>query len=285
MKFFDLTDEFANENSHVVILPVPYEATTSYGKGTARGPKAILEASCQVELYDEELDSEPYLVGISSRDPVFVSGSVQEIFNRIEDAVRLIKKEDKLPVVLGGEHSITPPAVRGAVGDRRDVTVVQLDAHADLRDEYEGTKESHACAMARVKEDYPTLQVGIRSLSKPEAQLIKKENLPVFFAKDLQDNDEWIDKAIREIRTQSIYLTIDVDVFDTSIMPNTGTPEPGGLNWYQVTKFLRKLLLEKDLVGLDIVELSPKEGENAPDFMVAKLLYKCIGYWKKGQKD
>ena len=281
--FFDLTSEFSKENSRVVIVPVPFEATTSYGKGTAMGPEAIFNASCQVELYDDELDCEPYLIGITSIPALSTKGSVEEVFKNIESAVASIRKKGQLPVVLGGEHSVTPPAVKGAIGCDKDITVVQFDAHADLREEYEGSKNSHACAMARAREMTNTVQIGIRSLSSPEAELIKKEKPPVFFARQIHKDPEWIAKVIDSIKTKKVYITIDIDVFDPSIMPSTGTPEPGGLDWYQVTQVLREIMKRKETIGLDIVELAPEEGRHAPDFMTAKLLYKCIGYWKEGQ--
>lgn len=283
MRYFDVPESSAGTDARVVIIPVPYEATTSYGGGTALGPRAIFEASSYVELYDEELQDDPYTVGITSVDPLDVTGSPSDIWVRIEDATARVARDGRLPVMLGGEHSITPAAVRGVARHVPRLTVIQFDAHADLREEYQGSKDSHACAMARVRETAPAVQIGIRSLSRPEAELIVREKLPVFFAHRIKRDPHWIDKAVSSIATDDIYVTIDVDVFDGAILPETGTPEPGGLDWYEVTGCLKKLAEAKHLVGLDIVELAPREGRHASDFMVAKLLYKCIGYWKQGR--
>lgn len=278
MIFFDLPKEYSGKDARFVIVPVPFERTTTYGKGTANGPAAILEASQQVELYDDELASEPAAEGIASVDPIDIGGSPEEVLARVEETVAAIAAQGKIPIVLGGEHSITPAAVRGVGRHRGEFTVVQLDAHADLREEYEGTPLSHACAIARVREGYPAVQVGIRSLSAPEAALIEREKLPVFFARDMYGSDTWMDEAIAAIATGDIYLTIDVDAFDPAVIPNTGTPEPGGMGWYQTLTFLKRLMGRKRVVGFDIVELAPREDHPVSDFTVAKLLYKCIGY-------
>jgi agmatinase len=276
--YFDLPPPSSDENSKVAIIPVPFEVSVSYGEGTANAPAAILEASHQVEFYDEELGCEPCDVGISTENPVSVEGEPATVLERIESKVADITKKGKLPLVLGGEHSITPAAVRGVASIDKDLTVVQLDAHADLRQEYDGTPLSHACAMARVRESFPAVQIGIRSLSTPEAEWIRKDGLSVFFAKEIHRNPNWMEQAIDSIKTKNVYVTIDVDAFDISIMPHTGTPEPGGLDWYQVTDFLGNLLQKKRAIGFDIVELAPREGGHASDFLVAKLAYKCIGY-------
>ncbi len=283
MRFFDLPPHLSDDASKAVVLPVPFEATTTFGKGTAAGPRAVLEASQQVELYDEELRTEPCRVGIATADPVDVTGIPEEVLARVEERVATIAGEGKLPLVVGGEHSITPAAVRGVGRYHKDITVVQLDAHADLREEYDGTRYSHACAMARVREHFPAVQVGIRSLSQPEAEWIARDGLPVFYAHDIARGGNWAEKAIASIATDWVYVTIDVDVFDLSLMPDTGTPEPGGLGWYEVTDFLCRLTARKRAVGFDIVELAPVEGRRSSDFLVAKLLYKCIGYWSQAQ--
>lgn len=276
MTFFDLPS--AGANARFVIVPVPYERTTTYGKGTANGPAAILEASQQVELYDDELDREPSDAGIGAVDPISVDGSPDDVLARVESAVAEIAGRAQIPIILGGEHSITPAAVRGVGRHTENLTVVQLDAHADLREDYEGTLLSHACTMARVRERYPAVQVGIRSLSAPEAELIQRERMSVFFARDMLESDTWMTEALKAVHTDAIYVTIDVDAFDPAVIATTGTPEPGGMGWYQTLAFLRKLMGEKRVVGFDIVELAPREGNHASDFAAAKLLYKCIGY-------
>lgn len=281
LNYFDLPEKLSRyESARVAVLPVPVEETTSYVKGTKNAPGAILTASAQVELYDEELFAEPCEVGIASLAPLNVgSGSIERALGKVESAVGRIIKDKKLPVMIGGEHSITPAAVRAVKRAHPSLTVVQLDAHADLRGEYEGTKWSHACAMARVLEICPAVQVGIRNLSHQEAARVAKEKLPVFFAHEIKKDKNWIEGVIGAVKTKDVYVTCDVDVFDSSILPDTGTPEPGGLDWYEVTWFIRALSQRKNIVAFDFVELAPQKGHHASDFLVAKLIYKCIGYW------
>jgi len=284
-KYFGMPNELSGDSAKIAILPVPFEATVSYGGGTAKGPSAILEASKQVEWYDDELDSEPCDVGIATEDAVSVDGTQAQVMERIESKVALITESGRLPLVLGGEHSITPAAVNGVARIKGNkITVVQFDAHADLRQEYQGNAHSHACAMARIRERFPAVQVGIRSLSAPEAQWIEREDLPVFFASQMVKNTGWMEEALASIETEDVYVTIDVDAFDSSLMPSTGTPEPGGMGWYEVTNFIRKIAGKKNIVGFDIVELAPQKSFHAADFLTAKLAYKCIGYWREGRK-
>lgn len=279
--YFDLPDKLSRyETAKVAVLPVPFERTTSYVKGTGQGPQAILTASHQVELYDEELGSETCDIGIASLAPVRIeSGPVEKVLEKIDLAVARIVRDGKLPVMLGGEHSITPPAVRAVLKTYPALTVVQFDAHADLREEYDGSKWSHACAMARVLELCPAVQIGIRNLSKDEASLVSRKNLPVFFAHKIREDKGWAEAALGAIGTKDVYVTFDVDAFDASCLPDTGTPEPGGLFWYEVTSFMKALARRKNIVGFDFVELCPQKGHHASDFLVAKLIYKCIGYW------
>ena len=279
--FFDLPAKLSNyETAAVVILPVPLDLTTSYVKGTARAPQAIFEASHQVELYDEELGFEPCQVGIAALPPLNVEKlPLEEAIEEVGRATAKIVADGKLPVIIGGEHSITPKAVAQVAKAHPNLTVLQLDAHADLREEYSGTKWSHACSMARVREICPAVQVGIRNLSKEEAQLVSQNKLPVFFAHRLKENKKWMEDVIKAIKTPEVYVTLDVDAFDSSLLPDTGTPEPGGLDWYEVVGLIRAVSLQKKIVGFDFVELTPQEGHHASDFLVAKLIYKCIGYW------
>jgi len=271
--------------ARVVVLPIPYEATVSYGRGTARGPAAIIKASQQVELYDEELSRESFEIGVATLDPVDVSGTApSEIYDRIAPPIRKILQDKKVPFSLGGEHSITPAIFAEVHRFHPDTTVLQLDAHADLRQEYEGEPMSHACAMARVRELSPAVQVGIRNISRAEAQWVERDRLPVFFAHQMRNDPEWMKRALTAIKTDKVYVTIDVDAFDSSLMPMTGTPEPGGMGWYEVTDFLRLVFGHKEVIGLDIVELAPREGMHAQDFLAAKLAYKCIGFLGEGRK-
>ena len=266
------------EDARVVILPISYEGTVSYGAGTGKGARAIIAASKHVELYDDELDCEPYMWGIHTlpememgdRDP-------GEMFQSVHEMGKWLAASDKLIVTLGGEHSITPGLVAAFAEKYSPISVLQLDAHADLRSEFSGTRYSHACSMRRVLEYCPAVGVGIRSLSRPEMQLIQRENLPIFFMRDIRTRANWMEDAIGRL-AENVYVSIDLDAFDPSIMPATGTPEPGGLLWDEVLEFFRILVGKRHVVGFDVVELSPQPGNLAPDFLAAKLIYKLIGY-------
>lgn len=270
------------EEARVAVLPVPYEKTVSYGGGAAAGPEAILAASAQVELYDEEGERDPSRVGIATLAPLDVAECApQEMADRVQRAVADILAAGKRPLVLGGEHSITPPAVAAVHAAHPDCSVVQLDAHADLRESYEGEPMSHASALARVRERCPAVQVGIRSCSEEEGKRIRRDKLPIFFAREIHRDPDWINEAIDAIESEAVYCTIDVDVFDGSLLPATGTPEPGGLDWPTVTAFLQALFTRKEVLGFDLVELAPIPRMHAYDFLVAKLAYRCIGYWQE----
>jgi len=260
---------------------VPYEATTSYGKGTKNGPRAIIEASSQVELFDDEFADEPYDVGVATLDPLELSGvGPANLSSHVSPQVKKILSDGKWPMILGGEHSITPAVMPAFKHSGADLTVVQFDAHADLRDEYLGEPMSHACAMARTLEFYPTVQIGIRNFSSQGFAYSKKAETKIISANTVKFDSEWMDEMISSIKTNDIYITFDVDVFDASIIPATGTPEPGGLDWSNVIDGLRRLFFKKNVLGIDIVELSPIKGFHSYDFTIAKLAYKCIAFKK-----
>jgi agmatinase len=269
MKFLDTppkSDDY--ERSKFVVIPCPHEATTSYGRGTKQGPAAILRASRAVELFDEELGCEPYRrAGIATVKPVTVG--------RLPAAVGRALKENKVPVILGGEHSLTPPAVKACAAKYPDLSVLQLDAHADLRDSYQGRKDSHACALRRVLEICPAVQVGIRSLSAGEWEWARTtgQDKNIHFAEKLE-----VAGKIKDQLSGHVYITLDVDVFDPAIIRSTGTPEPGGMFWYEVLDVLRGVCAAKKVVGFDVVELSPRRDDHASDFTIAKLIYKIIGF-------
>jgi agmatinase len=268
----------ALENARVVIVPVPYDRTASYMKGTADGPRAIVEASGYMELYDDELDAEPHTVGIHTAPPVSGNDDPPEVMvEMVRKAVAGHLQRGTMPVVLGGEHSVSIGAIQAYQARYPRMSIVQLDAHGDLRDVYEGSKYSHACVMRRFAGTLPTLQVGIRSISTEERDFIRAKRLPIVYARDFVERPE---AALREVDRLSdeIYLTIDVDYFDPAIMPATGTPEPGGPGWYPTLAFLRELCRRKTLVGFDVNELRPLGDDVAPDFLAAKLVYKMIGY-------
>jgi len=275
-----------------VILPVPYESTTSYGGGTSAGPGAILEASRYIELYDQELDDEPWASGIATLPQLQLTGAgagaamaeLREAYDRLLDAAG-----DRFVLMLGGEHSVSGPPIQawldrleaggvsGASG--RGLSVLQIDAHTDLRPEYEGTPHSHASVMHRVHDRVESLTaVGIRALTSEEATLVRaRDNLHVFYADDIHDSDGWIDDVVERLGPD-VYITFDVDGLDPALVPSTGTPEPGGLQWYPVLKLLRRVFAERTVHAADIVELAPIPGLHAPDFLVAKLAYKMIAY-------
>lgn len=268
--------------SRAVVLPLPFERTTSYGKGTVDGPDAILRASQALEVYDQELDREPCSRGIATLPPFLPEAhAMDDALREIHAEARRVMEDGKFLVSLGGEHSITSAlafAARDAFGD--ELGVVQLDAHTDLREEYEGTPWSHASVMRRIVEaGLPTLGVGIRSLSAPEAELVKSRNLDVLWGHQLDDPEivRLFQKRLDAL-PERVYLTFDVDFFDPSLIPSTGTPEPGGGTWYPTLRLLRTLFERKTVVAMDVVELAPIGGQPAPDFVTAKLVYKCIGY-------
>ncbi len=272
----------------VAVLPVPYERTTSWGRGAEDGPAALLRASRYVELYDEELRLEPFRVGIETLPPVDVEAAEDVALDRIRAAARAAIERGRFLAAIGGEHTVTPALVRGVVEAAGadlgpDPGVVQFDAHTDLRPTYAGTRWNHACAMSRVLElGVSTLAIGIRSLSRPEAARIERERLPVIWASQLEAlaEDELQDLFLGLLASlpDTIYLTFDLDFFDPSLLPATGTPEPGGGTWRQALALLRLLFEHKQVIAMDVVELAPIPGNPASDFTAARLLYKCIGY-------
>jgi agmatinase len=282
--FLGLDEEGSDfATARAVILPVPYESTTSYGGGTARGPHAIIEASRYIELYDQELDGEPAEVGVATLPALSLSraGAAEALAELRAAYDRLLDEAgDRFVILLGGEHSVTSAPVL-AWADRlagRRLSVLQIDAHTDLRPEYEGTAWSHASVMARVRERTDIVAVGIRALTREERESVRAaSNIHVFFADDIHEGAAWIDDVMAKLG-DPVYLTFDVDGLDPSLVPATGTPEPGGLGWYPVLKLLRRVFRERTVVAADVVELAPIAGLAAPDFLVAKLVYKLIGY-------
>jgi len=275
------------ETARSVILPVPYESTTSYSGGTRQGPQSIIEASRFVELYDQELDREICDVGIhtlpalelTKAGPAEAAAELEEAYGKVLRAIG-----DRFPLVLGGEHGISAPLIRAMArhlddGSGERLTVLQLDAHADLRDGYEGTTHSHASFAFRTLDVADYVQVGIRAVSSEERAVMRAhpDKIRVFWADQMWENDRWIDEAIAALGPR-VYLTVDVDYFDPSLVPSTGTPEPGGGDWYRTLRFLRRVFQERQVVGADVVEHAPIPGFHAPDFLVAKLVYKLIGY-------
>jgi len=280
INFGYLPEEYSNpEDAGIVVIPVAYDGTSTWIKGADEGPTAIIEASANMELYDIETDSEIYKKGIFTENTIAGDISTIEMIEAVKDAVRYYLEKDKFTVVIGGEHSVSLGSIKVCAGRYTNLTVLQLDAHADLREEYNSSKYNHACVMARTKELCPIVQVGIRSMDSSEIESMDKSR--TFFAKDLYNKTNWIDKVISKL-SDNVYITLDLDVFDPSIMPSTGTPEPGGLLWYDVLALLRTAVEKRNLVAFDVVELCPDERNRAPDFMAAKLIYKLLSYKFRG---
>ena len=265
-------------SARVVILPVPLDRTTSYVSGTRNGPHEILVASSHMELWDEETGTDVHSIGICTMPEMeFPFAGMDEVVCEIRRVVSEIVSRDKFPMILGGEHSITPPVVAAVAAKHPGLSVLQIDAHADLRESFMGTPHNHACAMRRTLEFAPVTQVGIRSLSTEEAAAAPGLRTRIFYDFNMRDDAAWMDRVVESL-SDTVYITIDVDGMDPAIMPATGTPEPGGLSWHEITRLLRKVIGKRNVVGCDIVELSPIGGNVAPNFMCAKLAYKILSY-------
>jgi len=266
------------EHARVVILPIPLDRTTSYVPGTRNGPHEILVASAHMELWDEETQTDVHSIGIFTLPEMeFPFASMDEVVREIRRVTAEIVNRDKFVFILGGEHSITPAAVAAVAAKFPGVSVLQIDAHADLRDSFMGTPHNHACAMRRTLEFARTTQVGIRSLSPEEAAAVPTLGTQIFYDFNMRANADWIDRVVDSL-SEHVYITIDVDGLDPAIMPATGTPEPGGLSWYETLTLLRRVIERRTVVGCDVVELSPMPGHVAPNFLCAKLVYKILSY-------
>ncbi|HHS12385.1 MAG TPA: agmatinase [bacterium] len=266
-------------SSSVMIWPVPMEQSTSYMQGTGRGPGALLEASRQVELFDDELGVETFRRGIVTLTPLKIGAvSVESTVRHVQEQALSLLKHGKRLVTVGGEHSVTVGLVQAHHSHDSNFSVLHLDAHADLRESYGGTGFSHACVMARVRTLVPHVSVGIRSLCFEEAEQIQSENLSVFTVHTMRQQDDWLEKAVGLLR-RKVYITLDLDVLDPSVMPSVGTPEPNGMDWPALTSLLKKVFQERDVIGMDMVELCPMHSGDFGPFTAAKLLYRLIGYW------
>ena len=272
-------EEYPYEACPVAILPIPYEATTSFMAGTRDGPREILNASRFIELYDEELSCETSKIGIFTLPDVeTVASSPSDMVEEIYRAAKAVLADDKFLVSLGGEHTITPPLVRAFAERHPGLSVLQIDAHGDLRDSYMGSRYSHACAMRRVlDEGVNGVQVGIRSMCAEEIEALPSLKTRVFYAYATRSNPDW-QKQVVDALGETVYVTIDLDGLDPSIMPAVGTPEPGGLSWYETLDLLRDVCAARRVVGFDVNELAPIPGFGSPNFVAAKLVYKLVGY-------
>ncbi len=274
--FGGIPSKFAKQETAAIYLTsIPYDGTSTWGKGADKGFEAFLEATDNMELYDIETDSEVYRQGIHICKPVLDNSSPETMFQATYKHTKKLLKRDKFLTFFGGEHSISIGIIKAFYEKYPNLTVLQLDAHADLRPKYEGTPYNHACALYDASRNTNLIQVGIRSMGGSEKKYLNENKC--FFAQDMLWNKNWHKEALRQI-SNPVYITLDLDVFDPAIMPSTGTPEPGGMDWYEVLLFLKEVFFKKNVIGFDIVELAPNPANKAPDFLAAKLYYKMLSY-------
>ena len=271
-----IPDNYAKlKNSKIVLIPVPYDGTSTWQKGADKGPKAFLEASENMELYDIETDSEVYKEGIYLADSIVENSSPEKMVNEVHQITKKYINKNKFVTLFGGEHTISIGTIRAFNECFDNLTVLQIDAHADLRDQYQGTLYNHACAVYEANQTTNLVQVGIRSMDISEKRRMNLDK--VFFAHDMALNEFWMDDVIDQL-TQNVFITFDLDAIDPSLLPSTGTPEPGGLFYYETLEFLKRVFKEKNVVGFDMVELCPNEHEKSSDFLAAKIYYKMLSY-------
>ncbi|MEQ8517713.1 MAG: agmatinase [Cytophagales bacterium] len=263
------------ENAEIVLIPVPYDGTSTWGKGADKGPDAFLEAAENMELFDIQTRTEVYKKGIHLAKAVTENASPEAMVNAVHKTAKSFLDKGKFVTLFGGEHSISIGSIRAFDEKFDDLTVLQIDAHTDLRPDYQGTPFNHACAVYEASKRNNLIQVGIRSMDIGEMEHLDESK--VFWAHEIHKNMDWVDRAI-DLMTGNVFITIDLDAFDPSIMPSTGTPEPGGMTWWQMDNFLSKVINSKKVVGFDIVELAPNKNNRGPDFLSAKLYYKLLSY-------
>ena len=277
--FLGIDDPGGWDGAEVVVVPAPLEATTTYLRGTRKGPAALIRASHQVEWFDDELKTETFRRGVATVPPVvFPGNSLKGAVDAIDRRITAILAGGKKPLLLGGEHTVSIGAVRACQRLYPDLTVLHLDAHADLRQQYEGTPYNHACAMARIMEFCPFVSVGIRNYSQEEADLIREKNLRIFDIHAIRKDMDWANRAVA-LLGRNVYVTLDLDAMDPAVMPAVGTPEPDGLGWEETLSILRIVFDNKQVVGADLVELCPLPGTDYGVFTAAKLAYRIFGYW------
>lgn len=274
--FAGIPEEYHHlENAEIVLIPVPYDGTSTWGKGADKGPDAFLEAAENMELFDIQTRTEVYKKGIHLAKAVTENASPEAMVKAVHKTAKSFLDKGKFVTLFGGEHSISIGSIRAFDEKFDDLTVLQIDAHTDLRPEYEGTPYNHACAVYEASKRNNLIQVGIRSMDIGEMEHLDESK--VFWAHEIHKNMDWVDRAI-DLMTANVFITIDLDAFDPSIMPSTGTPEPGGMTWWQMDYFLCKVINSKKVVGFDIVELAPNKNNRGPDFLSAKLYYKLLSY-------
>ena len=272
----------ALESSKSVLIPVPYDGTSTFQKGADKGPEAFLHASENMELYDIETQTEVYKQGIHLTDAIVENSSPEAMVAAVHKKTKEYILRNKFVTIFGGEHSISIGTIRAFNECFDNLTVLHIDAHADLRKEYEGSSCNHACAVYEASQTTNLIQVGIRSMDVAETSVLDEEK--TWFAHDMANDEYWIDSVI-EALGENVFITFDLDAFDPSIMPSTGTPEPGGLLWYETLEFLKQVFESKNVVGFDIVELMPRVADKSSDFLAAKLYYKMLSYKFSGEAE
>ena len=263
------------DHSGIIIVPVPYDATSTWIRGADKGPDALMEASVNLEFFDVETGTEVHKKGIYTAEPIPEKKSPESLLDAVYRKTKQVLSDKKFPVIVGGNHTVSIGAVRAFSEHFNNLSVLQLDAHSDLRQEYEGSAFNHACTMARIREIASIVQVGIRSMSSDELPYAEKDR--IFYAHDLYYNKNLYSEAVDKL-TENVYITVDLDVFDPAIMPSTGTPEPGGPDYFELMHFLRDVTRKKNVRGFDVVELCPSPGNKTPDFVAAKIIYQLLSY-------
>lgn len=274
--FAGVEEEYAQyDSSEVLLQSIPYDGTSTWGKGADKGFDAFLDAAENMELYDIETNSEVYTNGVNIVPAITENSSPEAVFEAVYASTKELLKTDKFLTFFGGEHSVSIGVIKAFYEEYDNLTVLHFDAHADLRKDYHDSPYNHACALHDASKHTNLIQVGIRSMDSCELEYLNREKC--YFAEEIFGKTDWMDKSINQM-TEDVYITIDLDAFDPSIMPSTGTPEPGGLSWNTMINYLRKVFTEKNVVGFDIVELAPLENYKAADFLAAKLYYKMLSY-------
>jgi agmatinase len=274
--FGGIPEEFCGFDLAAILLqPVPYDGTSTWGKGADKGLEAFLEAAENMELYDIETDSEVYTKGIHILDPILEKRSPEALYEAVRKRTKQLLQTGKFLTFFGGEHSISIGVIEAFHEKYPEMSVLQMDAHADLRPSYLGSEFNHACAMHRASRDLNLVQAGIRSMDVSEKEYLDPQKC--FYAHQITESADWMERSI-DLLSDQVYITIDLDVLDPSVMPSTGTPEPGGMEWNVLIRYLKKVFQAREVVGFDLVELAPLEDLKAPDFLVSKLYYKLLSY-------
>lgn len=260
-----------------VVVPVPFEKTVCYGHGTAKGPAAVIEASTQIELWDEETKTETWELGINTQPAVNCKGSTNTVFKNIDKTVRNLMQYKAVPFYIGGEHTVTQALAQPYIEKYKNLSILHFDAHADLRETFEGTPKSHACALYPASRQVPVVQVGIRSVASEEKQYCNAGKVTTFLMHENRDINKLIPQVLKKL-TDTVYITIDVDGFDPSVIPATGTPQPGGFMWYEALDLFREVIKHKNIVAVDVVEACQRKADPITEFNTSKLIYRLMGY-------